>query len=158
MGMFSAIGRWWGNRDRSIYRFHDGTRRRSIDPLVAYRATFSHPGFSWDTTMATLNATRIPGDEGHVARKLEMFAAAADCARAVFRIPPFEAGGLTERECAQLLLDFEFYVAEVKKNGSPQPTSPPSVEPTPVATKADSESGSTATALEPSPHSGPLQG
>ncbi len=158
MGLFDWWRRVQERRRSSIFRFWDGVRSRSIDPWAAFRESCSIDGFSWEVTIPLLLSDTIPGDSGDMKMRAKLIEVAAQAARRIFSLPAFEDGGLTEGECLRLLLDFEAYVFGVKKNGSAQPISPPSVEPTPEVTRGDSESGSTAIESEHFTPSGPPRG
>lgn len=122
---------------RRIYRYFDGRRWRCIDPMLAARNLHSHPEYRPDVHPKLADA----GD----ADALEVMLGAV---RDVFGIPPFDGRtcrGLTEAETLGLLVDFTDWLATVKKNTSPSPTSPPPMGPEPSeasATKPAPDSGS----------------
>lgn len=123
---------------RGIFVYWDGRKYRRIDPLAAYRGLATHSEFDWEATPRMLE---VP-DEREVLLASQLLAQAM---RDVFRLPPVEQGGLTERECRVLLGKFVKFCGRVKKNTATSPKSPTStVCPTDdSATKSSSDSGST---------------
>lgn len=114
--------RWWKRqRDRQIFRFHDGTRVRKIDPMPAYLAIIENPDHRrvFADTMGT-----DPVQQGRAAIE------SATIVRRAFGIPEFEKGGLTVNECLGLALTFMQYVEDCKKKADTLPISAPSMEPT----------------------------
>lgn len=133
-----------GQDPRGLFVFFDGHRWRVIDPLQAARDLFSHPEFDWDETPKMLMT-------GQATVELEAFRLIGSAVRTVFGIPTVESGGLTERECLDLLTGFRQYLGDVKKNGSLFQTSSDSTEQHSAdgsPTKPASDSG--LTAAEPS--------
>ncbi|MFO1040975.1 MAG: hypothetical protein U0941_04270 [Planctomycetaceae bacterium] len=128
-----------GQDPRGLFVFFDGCRWRAVDPLQVTRDLFSHPQFDWDETPKLLMT-------GKATVQLEAFRLIGCAVRSAFGIPGVDSGGLTERECLDLLTGFRQYLGDVKKNGSLFPTlsdstDQPSAEESP--TKPDSDSGST---------------
>jgi hypothetical protein len=132
---------------RGVFRFFDGRRWRTVDPLTTARAFLSHPKFDWDETPQLLVVPRAT-------EQLTTVQVIDAAVREVFQIPPFAAGGLTELECVDLLSKFRQYLGNVKKNGSLFPISPVSMESEPsdevtIPPRPGSASGSTP--IEPLP-------
>ncbi|MBS0205005.1 MAG: hypothetical protein JSS49_19025 [Planctomycetes bacterium] len=105
-----------GQDPRGLFVYFDGRRWRSADPLQLARQLFTHPEFDWDETPQLLLTARA-------SIQLEAFRIIGDAVRTAFRIDPVERGGLTDRECLDLLTAFRTYLGDVKKNGSLFPTS-----------------------------------
>ena len=128
-----------GQDPRGLFVFFDGRRWRSIDPLQAARELFSHPEFDWDETPQLLVT-------GRSTVQLEAFRLIGNAVRTVFQIPVVGSGGLTERECLDLLTGFRAYLGDVKKNGSLfliLPDSTDSMSADGSTTKPGSDCGST---------------
>lgn len=140
--MLRWLSNWWNNRDRKIFLYWDGTRKRRGDPMVLLRGLQTRAGFDLDAAIQIVDggAGIIPTNDfwEHVVDSVE-------AARAVFGIGSLDAGGLTEGEMLGLLYDFLLFMDALKKNGS---TSPISSEPSVWAssdrstTKGGSVSGS----------------
>ncbi len=111
----------FGYNPRGLFQFHDGRRRRKVDPLDVTRRLFDAKDFDWDETPKLLQTGLAP-------IQLEAFGAIAKAVRAAFDLPTVDRGGLTETECLELLARFRDYLGDVKKNGSLFPISPVSTE------------------------------
>jgi hypothetical protein len=115
---------------RRIYRFFDGKRWRSIDPMVPFRTLAQHERFDWEKTPQELAAAQQIGD------KTLFFQSASntvDAIRQGFGLKPFDQGGLTEFECVDLLLRFQEWLNVLKKN-----TSTPQISMEPTGVQSDS--------------------
>lgn len=110
------------NKHRAIFPFWDGKRDRQADPMAVYRRLVKHERFNLQTHPALVEA----GD-------LDAMECAATATRDAFGIDGFEAGGLTDTECLDLMVEFFVWVDDVKKNISTLPTSPLPTEPEPSA-------------------------
>jgi hypothetical protein len=140
---------------RGLFVFFDGHSWRTVDPLQIARALMTHPTFDWDETPQLLTS-------GQSVVQLDAFGRIALAVREVFEIQPVERGGLSERECLELLTDFRTYLGDVKKNGSLFPISPASTarrssDEMPVPAKPDSDCGSTPTEPLPVPPGSPVE-
>lgn len=136
-----------GQDPRGLFVFFDGHCWRAVDPLQAARDLFSHPEFDWDETPKMLMT-------GHATIQLEAFRLIGCAVRTAFEIPAVQSGGLTERECLDLLTGFRQYLGDVKKNGSLFQTSSDSTEHLSAdgsPTNPVSDSGSTAAELSCEP-------
>lgn len=123
---------------RDIFTYWNGRRYRKADPFAIYRGLATHPTFDWEADPPMLS---VPDIDAVLEASLKIATAIRD----VFDIPPVDQGGLTERECADLLKQYCAYQYAVKKNIKPSPT--PSV-PTAEATSESAtrpNSGSTST-------------
>lgn len=130
----SLLRNWLWPKSRAIFRYWDGKRWRSADPLVAARRLITHETFDWETHPALAEA----------ADDFEALQITVDAVREVFDVPAFESGGLTQAECVELLGDFTEYLHGVKKNTSPSPISSPPTDPVFASTTNSSpDSGST---------------
>ncbi len=98
------------NRHRLLFRFWNGSRYVSSDPFVLLRSMLNTDKFDLE---ADMKALEIP-EPKLVAKKIGHI---AEGVREVFGVPPFEAGGLSELECVNLLLMFNEFLETVKKNG-----------------------------------------
>lgn len=134
-------------RSRAIFRFHDGEKERSVDPLAIFRALRSLPDFDWETDAKGVER----GDDDSIVRTLAAI-------RQTFGVKPFDADkltGLTDGETLNLLSEFVWYLESLKKNGSGPQTSPEPTDSMPPlgSTESDSTtkpaSGSGSTSNEP---------
>jgi hypothetical protein len=162
LGLFAKTdGDGFRPRERLIYRYFDGTRVVSADPLVLYQKVMDvAPSIAADAA-----AARTPG----FSKGEQAYQSMLEAMRGIFGVTPFKDlgqgkyEGLTESEVTALYAHFWEYVegvlpAEeglppeggVKKNSPPSPTSPEatSVSPAPTsagasATRSSSDCGST---------------
>lgn len=101
-------------RQRDIFRFHDGSRPRAVDPLAVWHLLHSNPGYSLDAVEAA------ECDDPEIAS-----AAAADLHPILceaFSVDPFDpqtGEGMTIGESLALLDVYLLYVLEVKKKRAP---------------------------------------
>lgn len=113
--MLGTVKNWFFrrilNRHRLLFRFWNGSRFVSEDPFVLFRRLLNTQAFDPDVDLKLLE---IKTDPKLVVRKMEHI---AEGVREIFEIPAFDAGGLTELECIQLLLQFSGWMETVKKNG-----------------------------------------
>jgi hypothetical protein len=111
----SAIQRPVSARSRGLFRFSDGVRVRSIDPIEALMGFEKQPQFLHDKHPRKAQ----DGD-------LESLKIVAEAVRLAFGIPEFtEVGkpGLTVRECFELYCVFSRYLSSLKKSTNSTPTS-----------------------------------
>lgn len=113
--MFGWLFAWWHNRQRQIFRYWDGKTYRRADPLEILRSFALHPTCNLDRDLQLAHAGDLAADN-------EVYRAICD----VFKIPPFDLGGLTRTECYELLTSFHEWLDSVKKNTATQPTLPDS--------------------------------
>lgn len=129
------------DRERYIFRYHDGLTDKAADPMAAWLALEGHPEFVPDRDIERLakgDATAIPPTVA--------------AAREAFTLPILADGGLTDLECLELLTRFYEFLGELKKNTGLFLTSLRSTEPAssaagstvPTATNTSSDSGSIA--------------
>lgn len=116
--MFAKIADWFFrrvlNQHRLLFRYWDGRRFVSADPFVLLRKLVNTNKFDPD---ADLKKLKYP-DPKIVTEKIGFV---AEGVREIFELRSFEAGGLTELECVQLLMTFSEYLETVKKNGVSNP-------------------------------------
>jgi len=101
-----------------IFKYFDGTRERSADPVTVIRKMAAHPKFDVDRHLADM----VCGEPGLEAEASEI---SVQATREIFGIPAWTEDtpeGLTEMETLGVLNDFVLYVDNLKKNGSGQPT------------------------------------
>ncbi len=130
----TALRRWYWNRHRAIFHYHDGHRRCKIDPVAALIALNAHPRYLQDRHILEANE----GDPQAIAIMQE-------AARDVFGVQPFDGRrGLTISETIDLLIGFDNYLLSLKKSGSLSPTPPQSTD----ATYPESSDGTTSDTLD----------
>jgi hypothetical protein len=99
--------RWLFNRSRFVFRFWNGHRIATGDPMVIWRALQQHEDFrEEDFKLMKVDALRDK-TIGKVAKVVQE----------VFSLPALEDGGLTELECLDLLKAFMTYSGFQKKSG-----------------------------------------
>lgn len=117
------------NRHRAIFRYWDGSRMRSIDPMIPYRILDSHETFDWETHPLLID----PDDDSpkpDIKLSVEAMEITADAVRTAFEIPKYDNGrGLTEGELIDVLTVFTVWMTALKKNIRPLPISPEPTEP-----------------------------
>jgi hypothetical protein len=113
---FSAIRRAIHNRDRRIFRFWDGRKWTSIDPMIPFRILAQHKDFDWEETPKLI---AMPDKKVW----LEAYQLEVSAVREAFGVRPFNDDGLTEAECIDLLVAFSIWQVDVKKNSSMPPIS-----------------------------------
>ena len=126
--------------ERRIFSYWDGKARASVDPIPTWYALYYDQEISLDREQAIVQL----GDDR---KTLEALLRLDPLLRRVFKIKPYEQGGLTVDECQSLMVDFLEYMGDVKKNGSGSPTLPEpteSVSSGQSPTNAVSDSGQTA--------------
>jgi hypothetical protein len=130
--------------DRSIYKYFDGEKLVSVDPMVLYKKLQAvRPELNLDIKLA--NSVLLKWEE-----KSKAHNAMIKKIRDIFVLKSFEENGLTETESVELLDHFLVYCEGVKKNSSPSQTSQTETLPSsecstedPSDTSNSSESGST---------------
>jgi hypothetical protein len=104
-------------RRRLIFRFHDGRRIRAIDPVEVAIALHSHPVFLYrhlsEAADGDFEAQRIVAQTA-----CDVFG--------VSSVAEDEHYGLTVAERIELVMSFDLYLMELKKNTAVSLTSAPS--------------------------------
>lgn len=128
---------------RQIFRYHDGRRWRSADPMDLQEAVFSHPLFD----QAKLQICDKPDKFGRQAADQIL-----QVIRDAFQMPPYRDGkGSTQDECWRVWVRFVIYLEALKKNGDALPSSSePMGSPAGFPTSNGVGSGSTSTESTPS--------
>lgn len=138
----------WGEKERQIYRFHDGTRPRAVDPVVCLEALERFPGLALEADLALAEGVGLGGPYAEEGQKA--LARLVEATRAVFAIPPVDAGGLTRDEALNLFVDFGNYMGRLADAARPLPGSPPPTDPPgSAASTTPPSSASTSTAASP---------
>lgn len=172
--MFSRIKKWFSRSpspapegeysfslykpyERQIYVYFDGERLVKSDPMVLHKRVMDvGPELSVDMKVAYSEMKGSKDAHDKMVQKI----------RGIFSIKRYEDGGLTERECIELLDHFLYYEDVQKKTWNPPPTpptatppsSPPSSEggpPTPSSTDSGSTGEGSSTSEPPPSPSGP---
>ena len=127
--------RWllsWVIETRFVFTFHDGTKRRRVDPYQTCLALWSEQNFDPDELLAVVASKPL---------RVDVFRATSTLAanvRKAFHVKQLDDGGLTDGECVDLLVKFMDMVGTVKKNTSNSPIAAPSTESaTPVTYSLD---------------------
>lgn len=145
---------WLRNRRRNIFTFWDGTRRRSIDPAVAWRVMWEQT--DCDPTRDFGPATGIGSDGEDVPFDPAAQDRVLAMARLMFGLQPYSDSqpGLTVQETFGVLWDFLRYMDVLKKKRAPSPT--PSRHTASASSEMEASttrpaSDSSSTSNEPSP-------
>lgn len=102
-------------KQRTIFRYWDGVKTRSVDPLVLYRKVMDiAPELSIDIKVAN----SVSKDAG------KAYSAVVDKLQKIFEVGSYEQGGLTEMELSVLFDQFMLFCESIKKKSKPSPTSP----------------------------------
>lgn len=136
-------------RNRGLFQWHDGTRKRFSDPFTLWRAILSHTGINLSRNADAIDAGAEPECSDAIKGLCEVFGCN--------RWSDTTKTGLLDREVLGLLSGLTDYIEALKKNGSPgltspSPTdSPSSTSPVPPSdpTNSSSDSGPADTAPKP---------
>ena len=127
--MISFIREWLWRRHRAIFRYRDGSKIRSIDPIAVALALHAHPKF--------LPSHLHEAASGDPSAMAIVSHAACD----VFGVRPFDGkSGLTVAELIELMLAFDVYCLALKKNTGLSPTRPNFTGSTPPTSNAETTS------------------
>ena len=107
-------------RDRTIFAFWDGTRKRLADPLAVHRALMTDPDFElqFDPKIA-----QVANKEG-----LKATGRTAAAVRRAFGVKDIDAGGLLDSECLELFIRFGEYVGKLTDDSLPLSSGPEPME------------------------------
>ncbi len=153
MGIFGWLKGWFSKESttddsyspgqRRIYRYFNGDKEISADPMVLYKRVMDvGPSLSADIKVSASISRGARGAHASMVKTL----------REIFSVKSLEEGGLTEQEVCDLFDHFMTYCDDLKKNSSqpatsPEATSPsgpsPSTEEKSPPTAGTSDSGST---------------
>ena len=94
-------------KDRLIFKYFDGEKIVSADPMVVYRRMLDvSVDLNVDMTVATSASKDAPSSYQKMIEKL----------RKIFQVKPLELGGLTENETFLVYINFSNFCDFVKKN------------------------------------------
>jgi hypothetical protein len=140
----STLGRLWTRltrpsaRDRFIFHYKDGGRKRSADPVEVERVLIARLGDDWYQKVASLSK---PAPAGVVGADMAEVAANKEKTRAVvlaaineaFDVKPYRDGvGLTEMHRFALLDGFVRFVIDLMELARPFATQSPRASPSPA--------------------------
>lgn len=108
--MFGIL-RWWRERGRKIFHFHDGKRSRSVDPIKTWTMLQLDPAFEMDRHVKELRS-----EDNRTAAEASRVTTSA--VRRAFGIAEFEAGGLTDQECIGVFDAYTSWLEAQKKSTS----------------------------------------
>lgn len=118
-------------RQRVVFHYHDGKRWRTIDPIEAVLRFDNDPEYRGD-----LHPRMVDENDPEGVRVI------ADAVRRVFGVSEYREStteGLTIAERLELFRVFWLFIASLKKNIEPTPTSPPPTAPTLKASEAPND-------------------
>lgn len=119
-GLFGGgTGHGYRARERSIYRFHDGSSWRHADPLRVQQGLAACEELDLEAD-AKLTGLGVPESR----EALQRIVAGVRRAFGVEPLSPDGRRGLTDQECVELLLHFCDYLGALKKKAAPWQTSP----------------------------------
>lgn len=109
---------FWKPKRRNIFEFHDGHRKRLVDPYLTLRNMLNHPKYVEDH----VKLIGKPGPMGE-----ECLEDTLEAIRDTFEIKPLhqvdgKPAGMTEEETLDVYTAFCKYITALKKNTSPTPT------------------------------------
>ena len=105
-----------------VFKFYDGTRWRSADPIRVHRLILDHGGKEWESWVEGVDQLKDPNPkfpltesirESRQKAGLEAVRNVADLSRKVFAVAQVDDGGLTDAECVKLFGDFLLYAARI---------------------------------------------
>lgn len=131
-------------RERAIYRYFDGQKQVSADPLALH---YRYCDRSGDLGVMARVANSICKDAG------KAFLDVVRYIREIFELKPVAEGGLTDNEAVELLAHFLRYIETVKKNSPPSSMSAPATS-APSAPSSDAGPPSPNTPVSPSTDAG----
>lgn len=119
-------------QQQKIYRYWNGSKIVKADPIDIQTRLMSKDADFYNHVQALQlmqNANRDnPSalDQKIVREGIEAFNALLEAARYAFKVKPFNGDeemeeGLTHESLMMLLMDYNGYMSDVKKNGSPSP-------------------------------------
>lgn len=120
--MFRSLLNWIlyaiGLDPRGLFPVWDGRKWLYVDPIAVARELWAIPGFESDKSRELIAS-------GIGTLMAQGYSEIANATRIAFSLRDPLHGGLSEMECDRLLLRFEQYLGDVKKNGVPKLTSAP---------------------------------
>lgn len=144
---FSRLRTWLRDRDRAIFRYHDGRAWRWADPVVLLRGVEDKLGSDWltvlknvegrDQTAPTLSSRHAAVEAADRRKTRESAISAADSLFGLTPLDPETGNGLTEQERMAVLAAFLYYIWGLAAAARPLPisrpsgSSPPPASPTP---------------------------
>lgn len=121
---------------RGIFRFWDGKKVRSVDPMATDARLQKHGGKDWSELLATINAAdnAIVKPGGALAAEVERSRHEAveklvQLVRDAFSIADVENGGLSSSECVEVMARYLAFIVAVKERFHPLPSSPARLAP-----------------------------
>jgi hypothetical protein len=116
-------------RRRNIFRFWNGRRYATIDPMVVFRKLSDNQEFSEAHDLKQL-------EYANTTSRLQAYGHIAEVIRDAFSLPVFDGNsGLTETELVKLYRLFQAAMTTLKKKPRQQHGSSPSMEPAPDTKK-----------------------
>ena len=149
----------YSRRERVIYRYWDGTREVSADPIQLQRDLNAFPGLNLEADLAVMNISperqmenpKIGKDADASAVKI------AAAVRHAFHVEPYQdlgngkSKGLTETEVIELLANFGAFIGDLKKKLGIWPTSPKPTGSQPLAEESPTRNGAVCGGTETAP-------
>lgn len=139
--MFGFLWRLFKRHDPFVFRFHDGERRRAVDPIVVEQVLTEKLGSDW---LSKIDEVTKPMPDGLIgeeviqwqAQRKELQDKILDAIDAAFEVKPFKDGkGLTVAKRCGILAGFNRFCmdlvtlarpfAKPQSRDSPGPDNPP---------------------------------
>lgn len=129
MFYLSALRDWWVTRQRDLFVYWDGTRRRRADPIRAAKAIEQAcPDYRDKLLESVQDLAKVPvGPLRNDARERKSRAAEALVAasRQAFGLKPLtDADGVTDGEAVRVLVEFFSYMEGLANDAQVFPNSP----------------------------------
>lgn len=129
LGWIRSLGSLFRSDDRCLFRYFDGIKQRSIDPVAAYRLLWITEDCDLLADSTTARNPSLP--DGKPFYPIAEVYAAEDrlrsMTRKIFGVQAWSEAspGLTVDETDALLNNFMLFCADLKKKRNPSPTSSP---------------------------------
>lgn len=123
------IRRYFRERSRNIFHFHDGSKQRRGDPImIGTKLEEVCPDYIELLEMIGKDATKAPVGavrDDLITQKREASVKLAEASRQAFGVKPLtDTEGLTQAECIHLLTDYFLFMERLARDAELFPDSP----------------------------------
>ncbi len=123
MFFLSKLSRWWRDRGRAIYTYHDGTRRRRADPVKVHDSLEAQlPGYADGMLLLKKDSAKIPPGpirDDLITQQRAMATALAGAARVAFDMKPLgDKDGVTDGEAIRVLIEYFLFMEDLAESAT----------------------------------------